>query len=78
MAGRPIRHAPRMTSGGSGARAYTPSVRRWVCVIVLLFGFSGDQYAWTARPRIPVPIERVMGAGRRERDLPEGAWWRLR
>jgi hypothetical protein len=51
-------------------------MRRWVCVFALLFGFAGDGYAWTVRPRIPVPIERPLDP----RDdpmgsLPTGAWW---
>ena len=29
------------------------AVRRWVCIIALLAGFSGSGYAWTARPRSP-------------------------
>jgi hypothetical protein len=51
-------------------------MRRWFCVIVLLFGFAGDGYAWTVRPRLPVPIERSLDP----RDVtsgavPTGAWW---
>lgn len=38
--------------------AYTPAMRRWVCIVALLAGFSGQGYAWTIRPRIPAPIER--------------------
>ena len=57
--------------------SYTPAVRRWVCVIALLYGFSGDRYAWSARPRLPVPIERTIRPGRHDRALPEEAWWRL-
>jgi hypothetical protein len=56
--------------------AYTRAMRRWFCVIVLLFGFAGDGYAWTVRPRLPVPIERSLDP----RDVtsgavPTGAWW---
>ncbi|HSO30736.1 MAG TPA: hypothetical protein VLS28_12610 [Candidatus Sulfomarinibacteraceae bacterium] len=50
-------------------------MRRFVCVAALLFGFSGDRYAWTARPRPPVPIERpvvLVEAGRTRRTP---AWW---
>ena len=51
-------------------------MRRWVCVIALLYGFSGDGYAWTARPRIPVPIERPLDTNERRRGtVPTGAWW---
>jgi hypothetical protein len=52
-------------------------MRRWVCVIFLLAGLSGDGYAWSVRPRIPVAIERTL-----ESDSPHGRrwaaadWWR--
>jgi len=52
-------------------------VRRWVCIIALLAGFSGDRYAWTARPRPPIPVERLLDPRRPDPALPEGAWWRL-
>jgi hypothetical protein len=63
--------------GAPAARPYTPAVRRWFCIVALLAGFSGDGYAWTARPRVPVPVERVLDPRRRERGLPEVAWWNL-
>jgi hypothetical protein len=48
-------------------------MRRWVCVIALLFGFAGDGYAWTIRPRMPVPIERpIEDAGRWHTSV---RWW---
>ena len=57
---------------------YTPPMRRWVCVIALLYGFAGDGYAWSARPRIPVPIERSLDPrGNRPGGMPTGAWWRI-
>ncbi|HEX5589568.1 MAG TPA: hypothetical protein VFX65_04695 [Candidatus Limnocylindrales bacterium] len=51
-------------------------MRRFVCVAALLFGFSGDRYAWTIRARPPVPIERpvVLLESGRTRRTP--AWWR--
>jgi hypothetical protein len=49
-------------------------MRRWVCIIALLFGFAGDSYAWTARPRIPVAIERTL-VDAPERDGATTAWW---
>jgi len=52
-------------------------VRRWVCIVAILVGFSGDSYAWTARPRIPVPIERLLDPRGADSGLPEGPWWRL-
>lgn len=53
-------------------------MRRWVCVIALLYGFAGDGSPWTVRPRLPVAIERPLDP--RDGDsgaLPLGAWWRL-
>jgi hypothetical protein len=55
-------------------------MRRWVCIVALLAGFSGQDYAWTVRPRIPVPIERPIDPGPlvagRRRDLrATAAWW---
>jgi hypothetical protein len=49
-------------------------MRRWVCVIALLFGFAGDGYAWTVRPRIPVPIERPIEDGPRPGSRRSGEW----
>jgi hypothetical protein len=52
-------------------------MRRWVCVAALLFGFSGDGYAFTTRVRIPVPIERTLPASPRGRGfVPTLDWWR--
>jgi len=52
-------------------------VRRWVCIAFMLVGFSGDRYPWTARPRIPIAIERLLDSRRPDPGLPEEAWWRL-
>jgi hypothetical protein len=54
-------------------------MRRWVCIITLLAGFSRDNYVWSARRRLPVPIERrldtilygVRGTGLQTTS----AWW---
>jgi len=54
---------------------HTRAVRRWVCIIALLAGFSGSGYAWTARPRIPVPVERVLPTGVGRRAIPGPEWW---
>lgn len=52
-------------------------MRRWVCVIALLFGFNGEGYAYNARPRMPVPIVRALPVDARGRGLvPTLAWWR--
>ena len=37
---------------------YTPAMRRWVCIVALLAGFSGDGYVRSARRRDPVAVER--------------------
>jgi hypothetical protein len=55
-------------------------MRRWVCVVALLAGFSGEGYVWTIRPRIPAPIERPFeprGSRRMRPDglLPTADWW---
>jgi hypothetical protein len=49
-------------------------MRRWVCIIALLAGFSADGYAWSARPRAPVPIERQIDPSNRGLS-PTAAWW---
>jgi len=51
-------------------------VRRWVCIVAFLVGFSGEGYVWTARPRIPVPVERLLDPRRPDPAIPEAAWWR--
>ena len=33
-------------------------MRRWVCIIALLAGFSRSEYGWSSRSRIPIAIER--------------------
>ena len=35
-------------------RPYTPAMRRWVCIVALLAGFSGDDYVRGVRLRQPV------------------------
>jgi hypothetical protein len=64
-----------LPASASDPHAYTRHVRRWVCIIALLAGFSGSGYAWSARPRIPVPIERVLPSGAGRRAIPGPAWW---
>ena len=52
-----------------GTRPYTPAMRRWVCIVALLAGFTGDDYVrWRApsRPRRRRAIDRsarVAGLG---------------
>jgi hypothetical protein len=52
-------------------------MRRWVCIVAMLAGFSGDGYAWTARPRAAAPMVRMLDPRRPEPGLPEVAWWDL-
>jgi hypothetical protein len=61
---------------GCGTPAYTPAVRRWACIVAFLVGFSGNGYVWTVRPRIPVPVERLLDPRRPDPAIPEAAWWR--
>jgi hypothetical protein len=55
-------------------------MRRWVCIIALLAGFSADGYAWSLRPRLPVPIERRLDIASPHLARASGlrqtqAWW---
>jgi hypothetical protein len=59
----------------AAAPAYTRTMRRWVCIVALLAGFSGSGYAWTARPRLPVPIVRQLEHGGRHGLVQAGGWW---
>jgi hypothetical protein len=55
-------------------------MRRWVCIVALLAGFSADDYTRGARPRMPIAIERPLepaprsARGRRHFTITE-AWW---
>ena len=73
MAQRGLTFCPR---AGYGTPAYTPAVRRWACIVAFLVGFSGNGYVWTVRPRIPVPVERLLDPRRPDPAIPEAAWWR--
>jgi len=49
-------------------------MRRWVCIIALLAGFSADGYVRSARLRTTVPIVRQLVEP--EPGLaPTAAWW---
>lgn len=51
-------------------------MRRWVCIVALLAGFAGDDYARAARLRDPVAVERMLGHRSSPRGLaPTEAWW---
>ena len=73
----PATREPGPPAGLPGTRPYTPGVRRWVCIVALLVGFSGQDYTWSARTRIPIPVERLLDPRRPDPGLPEGAWWNL-
>ncbi len=72
---------PTAVPGGSGGRKrrapYTRDVRRWVCIIALLAGFSADDYVRGARLREPVPVHRLIDErpSRGSGLAPTGAWW---
>ncbi|MBI3746560.1 MAG: hypothetical protein HY264_08610 [Chloroflexi bacterium] len=51
-------------------------MRRFVCIAALLFGFSGDAYAWTGRLRAPVPIEQPVRLAEPRGTVRQPAWWR--
>ena len=56
-------------------------MRRWVCIVALLAGFTGDDYVRGAHLREPVAVQRLIEERRNgSRGLiPTGAWWsRLR
>ncbi len=63
-------------SGRERQRPYTPAVRRWVCIITLLFEFAGESYELSARPRMPVAMERLL-VDDGSTDLPRAALWGL-
>jgi len=46
-------------------------VRRWVVVAWMLVGFLGQGYVYAARPRLAIPIERMLD----DRSGPRAAWW---
>jgi hypothetical protein len=51
-------------------------MRRWVCIIALLAGFSGDGYARTSPIRLAAPIERPIESATPTHGLrPTLAWW---
>lgn len=64
-------------SGNKSSAAYTPGVRRLLCIAALIGRFSGQGYVWrVAPPPRPVPIERPFQVdGRNGTFL---AWWLLR
>ena len=56
-------------------------MRRWVCIVALLAGFTGDDYVRGVRLREPVAIERLLdprvgtSRGRTRGMTPAAAWW---
>jgi hypothetical protein len=52
-------------------------MRQWACVVALLLGLAGNGYVWTARPRLPIPIERpIWPDDRGRRTVLTLDWWR--
>jgi hypothetical protein len=52
-------------------------MRQWACAVALILGLAGSGYAWTARPRLPVPIERsIERMARQGRTTLTFDWWR--
>jgi hypothetical protein len=64
------------STASSGHPAYTPAVRRWVCIVALLLGFSTEGYTRSVRTPTLIPVERLLDPDRHDPDLPEAAWWR--
>ena len=50
-------------------------MRRWVCIVALLAGFSADGAARARPARTPVPIERPLVPAA-PGIAPTSAWWR--
>ena len=77
-----VEHGSFQRKGGPQAPdpdpAYTPAVRRWVCIVAFLVGFSGEGYVWTVRPRIDFYSQS--GFHSREFNVPAdrvGSWSQL-
>jgi hypothetical protein len=51
-------------------------MRAWACSVALILGLAGNRYAWTVRPRLPVPIERRIELTTVGRTLLTLDWWR--
>jgi hypothetical protein len=51
-------------------------MRQWACAVALILGLAGSGYAWSARVRLPVPIERRIEPGTLGRTVLTPAWWR--
>jgi hypothetical protein len=51
-------------------------MRRWVCIVALLAGFSREADLRGFRLREPVAIQRLIDLSRDAEGLrPTGAWW---
>ncbi len=51
-------------------------MRQWACAVALILGLAGNGFVTTARPRIPVPIERRIEPGKLGRTILTRDWWR--
>lgn len=60
---------------------YPRAMRRWVCIVALLAGFTADDYVRGVRLRQPVAIERLLdprdgtARGATRGLMPAAAWW---
>ena len=65
--------------GAATGQPYTPAVRRWICIITLLAGFTSQDYVWLGRSRPPVateqPYDRLPWHGR---EVQPWDWWLAR
>jgi hypothetical protein len=62
--------------GPGNCHPYTSAVRRWVCIFVLLFGFTGQEYAWSKPSRAMVTTHQPLARmPRRGPETQPESWW---
>jgi hypothetical protein len=73
----PARPARAVSGADRAPVLHTRPMRRWVCVLVLLFGFTSESYAWTVRARPAVPVERDLASFEPSDrgTVATGDWW---
>ena len=68
----------RLACGLKLARLYTRPVRRWICIIALLAGFTREDYVWSARVHTVAPTEMPIDRmPMRGREVQPWDWWLL-